>query len=78
MKKQVFDQAFKQMAVELSYAKGSVKIAATEMGIDPGRTDTPYMTNYQSKATSSDLEPKLLFPVDSRGVLVGSLPGSML
>ena len=37
MKKQVFDQAFKQMAVELSYAKGSVKIAAAELGIDPGR-----------------------------------------
>jgi transposase len=37
MKKQVFDQAFKQMAVELSYAKGSVKTAAAESGIDPGR-----------------------------------------
>jgi transposase len=37
MKKQVFDQAFKQMAVELSHAKGSVKIAAAELGIDPGR-----------------------------------------
>jgi transposase len=37
MKRQVFDQAFKQMAVELSYAKGSVKIAAAELGIDPGR-----------------------------------------
>jgi transposase len=37
MKKQTFDQAFKQMAVELSYAKGSVKIAAAELGIDSGR-----------------------------------------
>jgi transposase len=37
MKKQVFDQAFKQMAVELSYAKVSVKIAAAELGIDAGR-----------------------------------------
>lgn len=37
MKRQVFDQAFKQMAVELSYAKGSVKTAAAELGIDPGR-----------------------------------------
>lgn len=37
MKRQVFDQAFKQMAVELSYAKGSVKVAAAELGIDPGR-----------------------------------------
>ena len=37
MKKQVFDQTFKQMAVELSHAKGSVKVAAAELGIDPGR-----------------------------------------
>jgi transposase len=37
MKRQVFDQASKQMAVELSNAKGSVKIAARELGIDPGR-----------------------------------------
>jgi transposase len=37
MKRQVFNEAFKQMAVELSYVKGSVKIAAQELGIDPGR-----------------------------------------
>lgn len=37
MKRQVFDEVFKQMAVELSYAKGSVKVAAAELGIDPGR-----------------------------------------
>jgi transposase len=37
MKRQVFDQAFKQMAVELSYVKGSVKVAAQELGIAPGR-----------------------------------------
>jgi transposase len=37
MKRQVFDEAFKQMAVELSYAKGSIKVAAAELGIDPGR-----------------------------------------
>ena len=37
MKRQVFDQAFKRMAVELSNAKGSVKVAAQELGIDPGR-----------------------------------------
>ena len=37
MKRQVFDETFKQMAVELSNAKGSVKIAAQELGIDPGR-----------------------------------------
>ncbi len=39
MKRQVFDEAFKQMAVELSYAKGSVKVAAAELGIDPGRLE---------------------------------------
>jgi transposase-like protein len=37
MKKQVSGQAFRQMAVELSYAWGSVKEAAAESGIDPGR-----------------------------------------
>jgi transposase len=37
MKRQVFDQAFKQVAIELSYAKGSVNIAVAELGIDPGR-----------------------------------------
>ena len=38
MSKRVFDCAFKKMAVELSYAKGSVKEAAGELGIEPGRT----------------------------------------
>jgi len=33
----VFDIAFKKMAVELSYAKGSVKEAAGKLGIDQGR-----------------------------------------
>ena len=37
MRKRVFDSSFKKMAVELSYAKGSVKEAAVELGIDPGR-----------------------------------------
>lgn len=37
MKKQVFDQAFRQMAAELSHARGSVKTAAAGSGIDPGR-----------------------------------------
>lgn len=39
MKRQVLDQTFKQMAVELSYVKGSVKVAAQELGIDPGRLE---------------------------------------
>lgn len=37
MKKRVYDVAFKKMSVELSDAKGSVKAAADELGIDPGR-----------------------------------------
>lgn len=37
MSKRVFDSSFKKMAVELSYARGSVKEAAVELGIDPGR-----------------------------------------
>lgn len=37
MKRRAFDEAFKEMAVELSYLKKSVKEAADELGIDPGR-----------------------------------------
>jgi transposase len=37
MSRRVFDSSFKKMAVELSYARGSVKEAASELGIDPGR-----------------------------------------
>jgi transposase len=37
MSRRVFDTAFKKMAVELSYARGSVKEAATELGIDADR-----------------------------------------
>lgn len=33
----MFDEAFKEMAVELSYAKGSIQNAAHELGVDPGR-----------------------------------------
>ena len=36
-KRRVFDEAFKQMAVELSHAKGSVQEAARELGIDSSR-----------------------------------------
>lgn len=41
------------------------------------KNDTPYQPNYQPKATSSDLAPKLLFPVDSKGVLVAHSHESM-
>ncbi|WP_394355939.1 transposase [Spirosoma profusum] len=33
----MFDEAFPEMAVELSYAKGSIQEAARELGVDPGR-----------------------------------------
>ena len=36
-KRRLFAEAFKQMAVELSYAKGSVQEAARELGIDSSR-----------------------------------------
>jgi transposase len=37
MKQRVFDDEFKKMAVELSRVKDSVKVAATELGLDPSR-----------------------------------------
>jgi transposase len=55
MKRQVFDQAFKQMAVELSNAKGSVKIAAQELGIDPGRLSKWRQNQNPEKAISKEI-----------------------
>jgi transposase len=52
MKKRVYDVAFKKMAVELSEAKGSVKEAAEELGIDPGRI-SKWKHKYNSAGTSS-------------------------
>ncbi|RDV11843.1 hypothetical protein DXT99_23970 [Pontibacter diazotrophicus] len=37
MGRRVFDASFKRMAIDLSYARGSVKEVADELGIDPGR-----------------------------------------
>ncbi|KAA3437118.1 hypothetical protein [Rufibacter hautae] len=37
MNKRVFDTSFMQMAVELSFARGSVKEVADELGIDASR-----------------------------------------
>ena len=37
MDRRVFDASFKRMAIDLSYARGSVKEVAEELGIDPGR-----------------------------------------
>lgn len=37
MDRRVFEASFKRMAIDLSYARGSVKDVADELGIDPGR-----------------------------------------
>lgn len=37
VKRRAYDEAFKEMAVELSYAKDSIQEAARQLGIDPGR-----------------------------------------
>mgnify|MGYP003941683225 FL=1 len=36
-RRRVFDDAFKLMAIELAETKGSLREAATELGLDPGR-----------------------------------------
>jgi len=36
-KRRVFDEAFRQMAVELASAKGSIQEAARQLGVDAGR-----------------------------------------
>ncbi|WP_419802820.1 transposase [Mucilaginibacter sp.] len=52
MKKRVYDVEFKKMAVELSDAKGSVKEAAEELDIDPGRISN-WRNHYKSAHTST-------------------------
>ncbi|MGV3589258.1 MAG: transposase [Adhaeribacter sp.] len=37
MSKRVFDASFKRIAIDLSYARGSVKEVANKLEIDPGR-----------------------------------------
>jgi len=54
MNKRVYDVAFKKMAVELSDAKGSVKVAAEELGIDSGRI-SKWKNQYKSGGTGSIL-----------------------
>jgi transposase len=54
MKRQVFDQAFKKMDIERSYAKGSVKVAAAELGIDAGKLSKWRQTAQYSSATSKE------------------------
>lgn len=50
MKKRVYDVVFKKMALALSDAKGSVKEAAEELGIDPGRI-SKWKNQYKSGGT---------------------------
>lgn len=52
MKKRVFDVAFKKMAMDLSDAKGSVKEAAEELGIDSGRI-SKWRSLYKKAATGT-------------------------
>ncbi len=50
MKKRVYDVVFKKMALELSDTKESVKEAAEEPGIDPGRI-SKWKNQYKSVGT---------------------------
>ena len=52
LKRRKFDPAFKEMAVELSYAKGSVQEAARELGIDPSRITKWRQLKAQSGSSS--------------------------
>ncbi len=52
MKKRVYDVAFKKMAVGLSDVKGSVKEAAEELDIDPGRI-SKWKNQYKSGGTGA-------------------------
>jgi transposase len=51
--RRIFDEAFKQMAVESSYAKGSVQEAARVPGIDSGRI-TRWRQSRKSPGQSSN------------------------
>ena len=51
-KRHVFDDAFKRMAIELSYAKGSVQEAARELGIDSSRI-TKWRQSHKSPGQSA-------------------------
>ncbi|MFD2935298.1 hypothetical protein [Spirosoma flavum] len=57
VKRRVFDrtggpEAFKEMAVELSYAKGSIQEAARELDIDPGRANQQMEATAQKKRSN--------------------------
>lgn len=50
IKRRVFDEAFKQMAVELAQAKGSIQEAARELGVDAGR-----ISKWKQRGKQTDL-----------------------
>ena len=50
IKRRVFDEAFKQMAVELAQAKGSIQEAARELGVDAGR-----ISKWKQRGKKTDL-----------------------
>ena len=52
MKKRMYDASFKKMAVELSELKGSIKAAAVELDIDPGRI-SKWKHQYRSVVTGT-------------------------
>ena len=52
MKKRIYDASFKKMAVELSELKGSIKEAAVELDIDPGRI-SKWKHQYRSVVTGT-------------------------
>jgi transposase len=54
MKKRMYDESFKKMAVELSELKGSIKEAAVELDIDPGRI-SKWKHQYSSVVTGAIL-----------------------
>ncbi len=51
-KRRVFDDAFKRMAIELSYAKGSVQEAARELGRFAGAIDSSRLTKWRQSHKS--------------------------
>ena len=50
IKRRVFDEAFKQMAVELAQAKGSIQEAACQLGVDAGR-----ISKWKQRGEKTDL-----------------------
>ena len=51
-KRRVFDDAFKRMAIELSYAKGSVQETARELGRFAGAIDSSRITKWRQSHKS--------------------------